>query len=241
MLLIPAIDIRGGKCVRLVKGDFLRETTYSDDPAEMAERWEKLGATLIHVVDLDASRGTGNNREAVKAIRERVGAKIQLGGGLKDISVLDLYADMGIDFLVMGTAVLENPGLVSLASRKHPGKTVAALDSEGDRLKTWGWEKGGEKDLLRTAATLKDLGVGRIIHTDTERDGTLEGPNAELALEVAKASSLPTIVSGGVSGEDDLRVIKTIAPELAGVITGKALYAETLDYRRGKAILENFD
>ena len=241
MLLIPAIDLKDGKCVRLVKGLFDRATVYGDDPPAMAARWAEAGARLIHLVDLDASLGGSANREAVKAIRKRVDVPLQLGGGVKSLDAVHFFKDLGIDLLVMGTAVLENPNLVREASSLYPGSIVAALDSAGRALKTWGWKKDGGKDLLLTAASLRDLGVSRIIHTDVERDGTQEGPNIELSLKVLKASGLPVIISGGIAGEDDLRAIKKRAPGLFGAISGKALYAGTLDYSKGMAILGNYN
>jgi phosphoribosylformimino-5-aminoimidazole carboxamide ribotide isomerase len=241
MLLIPAIDLKDGKCVRLLKGAFDKITVYGEDPPLMAERWAEAGAKLIHLVDLDASLGKTTNRDAIKAIRKRVSVSLELGGGIKDMEAVRYFKDIGIDDLVMGTAVSENPQLVREASSLYPGCVVAALDSVGRKLKTWGWKKDGGKDLLLTAASLKDLGVSKIIHTDVERDGTQEGPNIELARQVAKASSLPVILSGGVSGEEDLKAVKKEAPFLYGVISGKALYAGTLDYSKGMAILGDYN
>jgi phosphoribosylformimino-5-aminoimidazole carboxamide ribotide isomerase len=236
--LIPAIDLKEGLCVRLVQGRFEDATVYGDDPAAMARRWESLGAEWIHLVDLDASLGRGGNRRAVSAIRAAVGARLELGGGIKSMGAVEFWLGEGIDRLVMGTAVVENPGLVERAAALFPGRIAAALDSLGLGLRTWGWERGAKEGLLEVAAGLPSLGVSVAIHTDVGRDGTQAGPNIPLAKEVARASGLPTIISGGVSGLGDLEDIRRLAPELAGAIAGKALYAGTLDFREGLQALQ---
>jgi phosphoribosylformimino-5-aminoimidazole carboxamide ribotide isomerase len=240
MLLIPAIDLKDGKCVRLFKGRFDKTTVYGDDPAAMAERWAEAGAELIHLVDLDASLGKTTNRAAIKAIRDRVKVPLELGGGIKDLGAVEYFLDLGIERLIMGTAISENPDLVRKSAELYPGQIVAALDSSGLTLKTWGWLKDGG-NLLIAASSLKDLGISYVIHTDIERDGTREGPNIELAAQVAKVSSLPTIISGGIATLDDLIRIKQIAPQLYGVISGKALYTEDLNFTKGKAILSEYN
>ncbi|MDR1313740.1 MAG: 1-(5-phosphoribosyl)-5-((5-phosphoribosylamino)methylideneamino)imidazole-4-carboxamide isomerase [Deltaproteobacteria bacterium] len=241
MILIPAIDLKDGKCVRLVQGDFARSTVYGEDPAEVARQWERAGAALIHLVDLDASAGSDANRAAVEAIRGAVSCPLELGGGVKSMDSVDFWMEREIDRLVMGTAVSDNPGLVREASAKYPGKIAAALDSRGGVLKTWGWRRDGGRNLLEAAASLKELGVSLVIHTDVERDGTQLGPNIGLASEVAKVSGLPTVISGGVSGPGDILAVKAQAPELYGIISGKALYAGTLDFSRGKVILASLN
>ncbi|MDR3154601.1 MAG: 1-(5-phosphoribosyl)-5-[(5-phosphoribosylamino)methylideneamino] imidazole-4-carboxamide isomerase [Deltaproteobacteria bacterium] len=241
MILIPAIDLKDGKCVRLVQGDFERSTVYGLDPAETARGWERSGAALIHLVDLDASTGADANRAAVEAIRDAVSCPLQLGGGIKDMNAAERWIERGIDCLVMGTAVSENPGLVREASSRFPGRIAAALDSRGGILKTWGWRRDTGRGLLEAAASLKELGVSLVIHTDVDRDGTQDGPNIALAKEVAKVSGLPTVVSGGISGEADVKAVKAQAPELYGIITGKALYAGTLDFTKGRNILASLN
>ncbi|MDR2339551.1 MAG: 1-(5-phosphoribosyl)-5-((5-phosphoribosylamino)methylideneamino)imidazole-4-carboxamide isomerase [Deltaproteobacteria bacterium] len=237
MLLIPAIDLKDGKCVRLVRGEFDQATVYGHDPAIMALHWESQGAEWIHLVDLDASLGESGNRRAVESIRESVKAKLQLGGGIKDMRSVDFWIGAGIDRLIMGTALLEDPGLVRKAAGRHPGKIAAALDSKGTALRTWGWKVDAGRDLLETAASLASLGISLVIHTDVSRDGTQEGPNIPLTKEVAKASGLPTVISGGISGPGDLAAIRDGAPELYGAISGKALYAGTLSFGEGLAAL----
>ncbi|MDR2302545.1 MAG: 1-(5-phosphoribosyl)-5-[(5-phosphoribosylamino)methylideneamino] imidazole-4-carboxamide isomerase [Deltaproteobacteria bacterium] len=237
MLLIPAIDLKDGQCVRLVQGRFEDKTVYGTDPAAMARRWADLGAKLIHLIDLDGSLGESEpNRQAIMAIRREVKIPLQLGGGLKTMDNLAAWFDLGLDRLILGTAVCENPQLVEKASARWPGRVAAALDASGRTLKVWGWCRDGGRDLLETAALLKNLGVSLIIHTDVDRDGTKAGPNLEMATKVRQSSGLPTIVSGGISGEGDLRAIKNVGG-FFGVISGKALYEGNLDFASGLALL----
>jgi phosphoribosylformimino-5-aminoimidazole carboxamide ribotide isomerase len=233
MLLIPAIDLKDGKCVRLVKGQFDQLTVYGDDPTLMAIHWEDLGAPLIHLVDLDASLGKNTNQRAIYSIREATKAQLQLGGGIKDFDTVKKWIDCGIDRLIMGTAAVENPSLVRKASDLYPGKIAVALDSSGKALKTWGWLKDSGKTLMDVAGGLKDLGVSLVIHTDVDRDGTQEGPNIDLTKEVSEVSGLPTIISGGIKDIEDLKDIKTKIPSIYGVISGKALYSKSLDFKEG--------
>jgi phosphoribosylformimino-5-aminoimidazole carboxamide ribotide isomerase len=239
VLLIPAIDLKEGQCVRLLRGRFEDKTVYGSDPVAMALRWAGLGASLIHLVDLDGSLGNNReNRRAIAAIRESVGVGLQLGGGLKTIDSLAVWFDLGLDRLIMGTAVCEDPGLVEKAAGRWPGRVAAALDSSGRSLKVWGWCRDGGRDLLETASGLGDLGVSLVIHTDVDRDGTQSGPNLEMALAVCQASGLPTVVSGGISGPGDLRAVKEADQGgFFGVISGKALYEGSLDFQDGAAIL----
>lgn len=238
MLLIPAIDLKDGKCVRLVKGHLDELTVYGDDPTLMAIHWEDQGAQWIHLVDLDASFGKDNNRRAIFSIREATKCKLQLGGGIKDMETVERWIGDGVDRLIMGTAVVESPDLVKEACQRHPGKIAAALDSSGRTLRTWGWAKDGGLDLIETASKLKDMGVSLLIHTDVERDGTQDGPNVVLTREVYEASGLPTIISGGVKDISDLEKIKSTLPSLYGIISGKALYAKNLDFREGQKLIE---
>ncbi|MDR1165355.1 MAG: 1-(5-phosphoribosyl)-5-((5-phosphoribosylamino)methylideneamino)imidazole-4-carboxamide isomerase [Deltaproteobacteria bacterium] len=237
MLLIPAIDMRDGKCVRLVRGDFAKATVYGEDPALWAENWESQGAEWIHLVDLDASAGSADNRRAVREIRRRVSAKLQLGGGLKSLDSIAYWLDEGVDRLILGTLIAENPELARIAASRYPGRLAAALDSSGETLKTWGWRVSASRGLWETASGLRELGIGLVIHTDVEKDGALEGPNVDLTVRVAQAAKLPAIVSGGVRHLADLLAIRQKGPGLYGVIAGKALYAGSLDYREGQRIL----
>jgi len=240
MILFPAIDLKDGKCVRLFQGRFSDQTVYGH-PTAMAKRWEESGASWIHLVDLDGSRGQNQaNIKAIKEIRTESKIKLQLGGGLKTMESVNRWFETGLDRLIFGTVICENPKLVEQAAARYPGKIVAALDSLGQRLRVWGWERDGQLDLFSAAVGLKDLGVSLIIHTDVERDGAQEGPNVNLTAKVAQISSLPTIISGGISGIKDLEAIKQLSPPgIIGVISGKALYEGKLDFEKGQKILSN--
>jgi phosphoribosylformimino-5-aminoimidazole carboxamide ribotide isomerase len=237
--LIPAIDLKDGQCVRLLRGRFEDKTVYGPDPAAMAKRWADSGAQLIHLVDLDGSLGRNEeNRRALTDIRRAVSVELELGGGLKTMESLEVWFDIGLDRLIMGTAVCENPDLVARAASRWPGRLAAALDASGRNLKTWGWRRDGGQDLLEAASGLKALGLSLVIHTDVDRDGTQEGPNLEMAASVAEAADLPTVVSGGVSGLSDLEAVaRSNNPLFYGVISGKALYEGVLDYQAGAAVL----
>jgi phosphoribosylformimino-5-aminoimidazole carboxamide ribotide isomerase len=241
LFLIPAIDLKDGQCVRLVQGRFEDKTVYGQDPVAMARRWVKAGAELIHLVDLDGSLGHNElNHKAIAGVRQAVKVELQLGGGLKSMDSLAAWFDLGLDRLIMGTAVCENPDLVERAASRWPGRIAAALDSSGRTLKVWGWCRDGGRDLLETASGLKNLGVSLIIHTDIDRDGTQSGPNLELASAVHESSGLPTIISGGISGLKDLESVKAAdRGGFFGVISGKALYEGSLDYQAGAAILSD--
>jgi phosphoribosylformimino-5-aminoimidazole carboxamide ribotide isomerase len=205
----------------------------------MALRWVKAGAELIHLVDLDGALGQNQeNLKAIESIRRMVRLPLQLGGGLKSLDRLKRWFDLGIDRLVMGTAICLDPALVEKACQLWPGKVAAALDASNRALKVWGWQQDGGLDLLETAARLKDMGLSLIIHTDVDRDGAQIGPNIDLVAQVAQVSQLPTIVSGGVSGLEDLKKIKQSQnPLFYGVISGKALYEGSLDFAQGQAVL----
>jgi phosphoribosylformimino-5-aminoimidazole carboxamide ribotide isomerase len=194
-------------------------------------------------VDLDGSLGHNEeNRKAIAAVRKAVKVELQLGGGLKTLESLAAWFDLGLDRLILGTAVCENPSLVEQACSHWPGKVAAALDASGRDLKVWGWCRDGGRDLLETAACLRNQGVSLIIHTDVDRDGTREGPNLELASLVAETSGLPTIISGGVSGLEDLKAARDFGQKgFYGIISGKALYEEMLDFVSGDRILNGGD
>jgi phosphoribosylformimino-5-aminoimidazole carboxamide ribotide isomerase len=245
MLLIPAIDLKDGLCVRLLRGRFEESTIYGRDPAAMARRWDEAGAEWIHLVDLDASLGDDRpNLKAVEAVRAATSRRLQLGGGLKSMKAMERLFDLGVDRLIMGTAVCENPALVEAAAARWPGRVAAALDASGRALKTWGWREDGGVDLLETAARLKSMGVSLVVHTDVDRDGAQVGPNLDLSVQVSEISGLPTLISGGVAGLDDLKALKDrrrSAPGLIGAISGRALYEGTLDYRSGASMLAEGD
>lgn len=240
MILFPAIDLKDGQCVRLYQGRFEEKTVYGRDPAAVAARWADEGAAWLHLVDLDGSIGdSAANRQALLNIRRQVPLKLQLGGGIRSVEAADRWFDLGLDRLILGTIVCEDPDLSAKIAAKYPGRVAAALDAAGREVRVRGWRESGGRDLFETAASLAGLGLAMVIYTDVERDGTQLGPNVENTAEVARVSGLPTICSGGIAAIDDLALVKTLAADgVAGAISGKALYEGTLDFKAGQALLK---
>ncbi|MDR3037994.1 MAG: 1-(5-phosphoribosyl)-5-[(5-phosphoribosylamino)methylideneamino]imidazole-4-carboxamide isomerase, partial [Candidatus Adiutrix sp.] len=230
MILLPAIDLKEGSCVRLRQGRFEERTVYGRDPAAVAERWAEAGAEWLHLVDLDGSLGDSRaNRRALLDILGRVKLKLQLGGGVRSREAADRWFDLGLDRLIMGTVACEQPALVAEVAAGYPGRLAVALDAIGRQVRVRGWRESGGVDLFEAAAGLKDLGVALVIYTDVERDGTRAGPNVESTRQVARLSGLPTICSGGVAALGDLEAVKPLAADgVVGVISGKALYEGSL-------------
>ncbi|MDR0882497.1 MAG: 1-(5-phosphoribosyl)-5-[(5-phosphoribosylamino)methylideneamino]imidazole-4-carboxamide isomerase [Candidatus Adiutrix sp.] len=242
MILIPAIDLKNGQCVRLYQGRFEAKTVYGDDPAAVAARWAAEGAEWLHLVDLDGSLGdSAANRQALTAIRQQVGLKLELGGGIRSLETADRWFDLGLDRLILGTLACEDPDLTARIAAKYPGRVAVALDAVGREVRVRGWKESGGRDLLEIAAGLKGLGAALVIYTDVERDGTQAGPNVADTREVAKISGLPTICSGGIATVNDLEAIGPLAADgVVGAISGKALYEGTLDFRAGQGLFDSF-
>lgn len=233
MIVIPAIDIKGGKCVRLLQGRMDAETVFSDDPAAMGSRWESEGAELIHVVDLDGAVGKRPvNLDTIRAIIDRVNVPIQVGGGIRDIETIRMYIDQGVARVVIGTEAIKNPELVKTACREFPDQIVVGIDAIGGQVAIEGWTQTTEVLAIDLGRQLEDFGVVAINFTDIERDGMQTGPNLLEIKRFAKAISIPVVASGGVSSIDD---IKNLAPletfGVVGVITGRALYDGSLDLK----------
>ncbi|PKM43042.1 MAG: 1-(5-phosphoribosyl)-5-[(5-phosphoribosylamino)methylideneamino]imidazole-4-carboxamide isomerase [Firmicutes bacterium HGW-Firmicutes-8] len=227
MLVIPAIDLRNGKCVRLVEGKLEHETIYSDDPAEMARKWEGLGARFLHLVDLDgAFAGKPQNAKAVAGIVKSVSIPTELGGGIRDMETITAYLDMGVNRVILGTVAISNPGLIEEACRKFGGeRIVLGVDAKDGMAAIHGWDSTVMKTAVALANEMKELGIERIIYTDIRRDGTLKGPNLESTKEIAEQTGLKVIASGGISNLDDIKAVKELEPfGVDSVITGKALY-----------------
>jgi len=221
--VIPAIDIRGGRCVRLLQGDYDRETVYGDDPAAVAREWEAQGAPRLHVVDLDGAReGRPVNRAEVAAICEAVSIPVEVSGGLRTMEDLEAAAELGAGRLQLGSAAVRNPELVNAAAERFPGMVVVAVDTRAGEALTEAWREGSGADALTLAKEIVARGAPRIMVTDVARDGALEGPNVALAAEFAAALSVPVVASGGVTTADDLRALAETGCE--GAIVGKALY-----------------
>lgn len=233
MLVIPAIDIKGGKCVRLVQGKMDQETVYSDSPVEMAKRWEGMGAELLHVVDLDgAVAGEPKNISAIEAIGGAISIPFQVGGGIRDLDSINLYLSIGASRVILGTVAYKDPYFVKEACLKHHGRIVVGIDAKDGKVAIKGWEEVTGKTAAELAKELEDAGVAGIIYTDISRDGMLEGPNIEGTRILALSVKVPIIASGGVSNIEDIKRLKELEPVgVVGVITGKAIYTGSLDLR----------
>lgn len=231
MIIIPAIDIKNGKCVRLLQGRMDAETVFSDDPAAMARRWEKEGAQLIHVVDLDgAVEKKPRNLETIRRILKAVRVPVQVGGGIRSLETLAMYADLGVHRMVIGTEAIRNPEMVRTACRAFPQHIVVGIDAKDGKVAIEGWTETTEETAAALARKFEDDGVAAINFTDIHRDGMQTGPNIEETRRLAEAIRIPVIASGGVSSIDDIRRLLPLAPAgVAGVITGRALYSGTLD------------
>jgi phosphoribosylformimino-5-aminoimidazole carboxamide ribotide isomerase len=223
MQVIPAIDLRGGLCVRLRQGDFDQETVFGDDPAAMAARWESEGAERIHLVDLDGAKaGRPVNVEAVRRIIDRVGVPCQLGGGIRDEATIAAWLEAGIERVVVGTQALRDPEWFGGMAKAYPSRLLLGLDARDGLVAAEGWLETSGVDALELARRFDALPIAGIIYTDIARDGTLEGPNLEAIAALAQAVRAPVIASGGVGTLEDLRRLSTLP--IAGCIVGRALY-----------------
>ncbi len=230
MLIFPAIDLRGGRCVRLTKGDFNQETVYGEDPAAVAREFERAGAKWIHVVDLDAARdGIITNGDAIRQIVESVRIPVQMGGGMRSFEAVSDMLEIGVSRVVVGSALVHDPEFAELIFRHYGARIVAGIDARDGIASVSGWKESGGIAATELARRVVDQGACRIIFTDVGRDGMLTGPNLEALTEMIAAVPVPVIASGGVSGLPDvvaLAHLQPVAPE--GVIVGKALYDRRL-------------
>jgi phosphoribosylformimino-5-aminoimidazole carboxamide ribotide isomerase len=241
MFVIPAIDLKGGYCVRLRQGRMEEATIYSADPAATAARWQAAGAAWMHVVDLDgAVTGTPVNVEAVQAIRQAVTIPLQLGGGIRDLAAIEGWLSVGIERVILGTAAAKTPEVIAEACRRYPGRIAVGIDSREGSVMVKGWLAQSARTAVDLAKEMEGYGVAVIILTDINRDGVGGGINLVQARGVAAAISTPLIVSGGVATLADIQAVKALAPGVIGVITGRALYEGTLDLAEAiKAAQEN--
>jgi phosphoribosylformimino-5-aminoimidazole carboxamide ribotide isomerase len=240
VILYPAIDLKDGHCVRLLRGDMSRATVFSDDPAAQARRFVAAGCRHLHVVDLDgAFAGKPMNAAAVAAIVAAAGVPVQLGGGIRDRATIEAWLAKGVARVILGTAALTNPGLVREACRAYPGRIVVGIDARGGRVAVEGWAKASARDALDLALAFEDAGVDAIVYTDIDRDGALTGVNVEATAALARALSTPVIASGGVASLDDLSALKAHeADGIAGVICGRALYDGRIDLATALRVVE---
>jgi phosphoribosylformimino-5-aminoimidazole carboxamide ribotide isomerase len=231
VLVIPAIDLKGGRCVRLVQGDMARETVYAEDPAAVARGFEAAGAEWIHVVDLDgAVRGAPVNEDAIAAVCRGVRAKVEVGGGVRDLATLARVFAAGAGRVVLGTAALEDPDFFATACREHPGAILAGIDARRGLVSVAGWTRDSGTDVATLAARVRDAGAAGIVFTDISRDGTGAGVNAAAVDALAAQVDLPVIASGGVATVDDVRALVALGRKnLTAVIVGRAIYTGAVD------------
>jgi phosphoribosylformimino-5-aminoimidazole carboxamide ribotide isomerase len=233
MLIIPAIDIKNGKCVRLSQGKMDKETIYSDDPVAMADRWVEAGARRLHIVDLDgAVKGTPGNADIIHAIAEaHPNVPLQVGGGIRDEDTIQTYLDVGVSFVIIGTRAVTTPHFVSDVCLEFPGHIIVGLDAKDGKLATNGWSKLSHHDAADMAERFEEEGVAAIIFTDIGRDGMLNNVNVEATVNICKNITIPVIASGGISSMDDIKALCAAKEEgIFGAITGRAIYEGRLDF-----------
>ncbi|GLS46187.1 1-(5-phosphoribosyl)-5-[(5-phosphoribosylamino)methylideneamino]imidazole-4-carboxamide isomerase [Methylobacterium brachythecii] len=231
MILFPAIDLKEGRCVRLVQGDMAQAKVFNDDPAAQAFEFERQGFSWIHVVDLDgAFAGAPKNASAVEAILARVKVPVQLGGGIREMRTLEGWLDKGVSRVIIGTAAVRDPTFVREAARRHPGKIAVGIDAKDGRVAVEGWAQTSSMTAEELGRRFEDAGVAAIIYTDIARDGILKGLNIEMTLALAEAVTIPVIASGGLASIEDIhRILQPDCAMLAGAITGRALYDGRID------------
>ncbi len=230
MLIIPAIDLLDGKCVRLAQGDFRRVTVYSEDPAAVAATWHEQGAERIHVVDLDGSlAGSPRNDAVIREIVKRAGVPIEVGGGIRNVETVAAYLDMGVRWVILGTAALHDPAFVADTARRWPGHVILGIDAQDGRVAVRGWTETTAATARDVVRRYEDIGLAAVVYTDIARDGMETGINLDATKALAEAISLPVIASGGVAGMSDVEKLLTIAPAgIMGVIVGRAIYTGAL-------------
>jgi phosphoribosylformimino-5-aminoimidazole carboxamide ribotide isomerase len=239
VILIPAIDLKGGECVRLVQGDMEKATVFNTEPAAQAEIFERQGFEYLHVVDLDgAFAGKPINARAVDAILARVKMPMQLGGGIRDLRTIEAWLGKGVARVIIGTAAVRDPELVRQAARLYPGRIAVGIDARDGKVAVEGWTQSTETGVVELGRRFEDAGVAAIVYTDIARDGALKGLNIAATLALAAALSIPVIASGGLASLKDVeRLLMPDCAKLAGAITGRALYDGRLDARAALALI----
>lgn len=245
MLLIPAIDLKDGHCVRLKQGDMALATTFSEDPAAMARTWLERGARRLHLVDLNgAFAGKPQNFAAIKSILKAVGDDIpvQLGGGIRDLDTIEKYIDAGLRYVIIGTAAVKNPGFLKDACSAFGGHVIVGLDAKDGKVATDGWSKLTGHEVADLARKFEDYGVDAIVYTDIGRDGMLTGINVDATVKLAQSLTIPVIASGGLSGIDDIRKLCDVEDEgIEGVICGRAIYSGDLDFSKAQELADELN
>jgi phosphoribosylformimino-5-aminoimidazole carboxamide ribotide isomerase len=242
MLIIPAIDLKDGHCVRLKQGEMDQATVFSEDPAAMARHWRDQGARRLHLVDLNgAFAGKPRNEDAVKAVIGAVGEDmpVQLGGGIRDLDTIERYLDDGVSYVIIGTAAVKTPGFLHDACYAFPGHIMVALDAKAGKVAVDGWSKMTGHDVVDLAQKFQDYGVEAIIYTDIGRDGMLTGVNVEATVALARALTVPVIASGGIASLQDVRDLCAVSQEgISGAISGRALFEGTLDFKQAQSLAD---
>ena len=240
MIFYPAIDLKDGQCVRLLRGEMDQATVFSGDPAGQARKFADAGCAWLHVVDLNgAFAGTPVNAPAVEAILAAVDIPIQLGGGIRDMKTVAMWLEKDVRRVILGTAALKNPDLVIAACAEYPGRVAVGIDARGGRVAVEGWAESSDMEARDLALKFEDAGAAAIIYTDIERDGAMQGPNVEATLALARATGTPVIASGGVASMDDLASLKKAGGDiLDGVISGRAVYDGRIDPAAAGALLK---
>ncbi|MBK7000858.1 MAG: 1-(5-phosphoribosyl)-5-[(5-phosphoribosylamino)methylideneamino]imidazole-4-carboxamide isomerase [Rhodoferax sp.] len=245
MLLIPAIDLKDGHCVRLKQGDMTQSTTFSDNPVSMAENWVDKGARRLHLVDLNgAFSGHPRNESAIRKILKQVGSEVdvQLGGGIRDLDTIERYLDAGLRYVIIGTAAVRNPGFLQDACTAFGGHIIVGLDARDGKVATDGWSKLTRHDVVDLGKKFEDFGVESIIYTDIGRDGMLSGINIDATVRLAQALHIPVIASGGLSSIADIEALCEVEDEgIEGVICGRAIYSGELDFEAAQELADELN
>ncbi len=242
MLIIPAIDLKDGHCVRLKQGDMNDATVFSEDPGAMAKQWLDQGARRLHVVDLNgAAAGKPKNQAAIRTIVKAVGSElpVQLGGGIRDLDTIEAYIDAGISYIIIGTAAVKTPGFLQEACTAFQGHIIVALDAKDGKVAVDGWSKMTGHDVVDLAKKFEDYGVEAVIYTDIGRDGMLTGVNIEATVALARQLNVPVIASGGITDLEDVKKLCAVEAEgITGAITGRAVYQGTLDFKAAQKLAD---
>ena len=245
MLLIPAIDMKDGQCVRLKQGDMDQTTVFGEDPAAMARSWVDKGARRIHLVDLNgAFAGKPKNEQAIRAVLKEVGSEVdvQLGGGIRDLDTIERYLDACLRYVIIGTAAVKNPGFLQDACTAFGGHIIVGLDAKDGKVATDGWSKLTGHEVVDLGKKFEDYGVESIIYTDIGRDGMLSGINIEATVKLAQSLSIPVIASGGLSNLEDIRKLCAVEEEgVEGVICGRSIYSGDLDFEAAQALADELN
>ena len=244
MLLIPAIDLKNGQCVRLRQGDMEDTTVFSDDPVATAGRWVEQGARRLHIVDLDgAFAGKPKNAEVIHDIAEAYpDLIIQLGGGIRDEDTIAAYLDAGVNYLIIGTKAVNEPHFIQEVCAEFPTHIIVGLDAKDGKVAVDGWSKLSKHDVIDMARRFEDDGVEAIVYTDISRDGMMQGVNIDATVKMAQAINIPVIASGGITSMDDIKALSAVADEgIMGAITGRAIYEGTIDLKEAQAWLDAQD